>query len=218
MGYFSVQFTFFENNLNKNLVHDIYSIFFKNGFPFKSGYWEAEGFKIDEIIQWNQNLIESKFNLGYDQDIKYDYKQILLNRKEFQEVRLFWLYGYDDDDEDKGIINDELNLYMIIPESDILEVNTMNKECFFNKNKVNLIVDISLKIWESNLIELVQTNLELSYSPYLKDILNKNEELSIEPFCIISNSLYEKIPRDTNCFNVNTLKNGKLIIDFLHNP
>ena len=48
---------------------------------FKSGYWESDGNSIEEIINWNSKLLTKKFQLGYDEHVKNDYKQVLLKSR-----------------------------------------------------------------------------------------------------------------------------------------
>ena len=92
-AYFSVEINFKSNIIYPNLVRDVYSTFFTNGFNFKSGYWYGENNSLEEIVDWNQKLLEKGFELGYSQHVKHDYKQILLDTELFEEMRLFWMFS-----------------------------------------------------------------------------------------------------------------------------
>lgn len=105
--YFSVHYSFPCSTYNESFVSEIYNIIFSR-FPFKSGYWMSEKNTLEEIIKWNTSKLAKKFKLGFDQHVKHDYKQILLESDLFRHLRLYWMYE-----------SNEIVLHLILPEDDI---------------------------------------------------------------------------------------------------
>ena len=198
--YFSIEVNFKKNILNKTFVKDIYKTIDKSGFKFKSGYWEGEDMSLEQIIDWNQKLLEKKFQLGSKQHVKFDYKQVLLDTPIYQEMRAFWMY-----------INKRINLSIIIPEDDVL---TEEDSISFITNKMNPIIELSCNIWDSGMVSNIQTCLELDDAENYKR-LEKGELPNINPFCIIEKEIYQKVkPKIKYSLNIKEISaNGVVLVD-----
>ena len=199
-AYHSVRFLFNQDVIYPNFVEDIYSAFFKNGIEFKSGFWFHKDASLQEIIDWNQRLLEKKFKLGYTQHVKHDYMQLLIDTKEFKEMRLFWLYH-----------EKEFELSQIIPEDDIVNYGNSWK---FHKDKLQVIIDIAKNVWSTGLVTLVQSHLEEGCGISLSEVLSGHNP-SIIPFCIAKNELFDnfsgKLPDKLEIKSVSN--SGTLILD-----
>jgi len=62
--YFSVQVAIPYDSMSSNFVKDIYLQIFEV-FPYKSGYWGSENDSLQEIISWNQSLLEKRLMRDY---------------------------------------------------------------------------------------------------------------------------------------------------------
>ncbi|MCQ6561612.1 hypothetical protein [Paenibacillus mendelii] len=195
--YFSVHYSFPFSTYNESFVSEIYNIIFSQ-FPYKSGYWMSEKNTLEEIISWNTSKLAKKFKLGFDQHVKHDYKQILLESDLFIHLRLYWMY------ESKEIV-----LHLILPEDDIFLDDKFLK---YDSTKLVPLLNISEKIWDSFEVNTIQTYHELGAPTSYKDVLD-GEQPSSEPFSIVSTedlSRIEKVLNDK--FLVRKLNRGFLII------
>ena len=181
-AYFSMTLHFENKRLNSNFVRTLYSKIISCGFDFKSGYWFHENAKLEEIINWNQKLLEQGFRLGYTQHVRNDYIQILFSSEIYSELRGFWMYS-----------DSEITFNLIIPEYDIL--NTEGGDTFIS-GKINPIRNLALELWKENLADAIQTSLELDcgYSP-LEEIF-EGINLSVNPFAIINADVYKSFSKD----------------------
>lgn len=162
---------FEHNRIKPNFVKEIYSQIIACGFDFKSGYWFHKDANFDEIIEWNQGRLESGFRLGLTQHVKHGYMQILFESKYFSELRGYWIYS------DKDVV-----FNLIVPESDILDCEGGS---YFIESKITPMKSLAIKLWESNAVDAIQTNLELDYGYYnLPDILT-GKNISVNPFAIL---------------------------------
>lgn len=195
-AYFSVDFAFKYERLSPNFVDEIYDAFEKAGCGFKCGFWNAENCSEQEIIVWNQNLLEKKFVLGLDQHFKHDYKQILLKTNVFTHMRLFWMYNID-----------EIRLTLLVPECEIYDIhNTV-----FRKDEIQHILKISKKVWETKLPTIIQTCLELDSAIRIKDIRKKKP--NIRPFCILVKKHAERfLNKVSKGFIVEEIEDGSVLI------
>lgn len=163
-AYFSVEVSFKKDILYPDLVKDIYSIFFKSGYQFKSGFWFGEKMTLDEIIQWNQNHLQNKFKLGFTQHVKYDYQQILLDSNNYSEMRLFWMYK-----------NDRIELNLIIPKYDILQYS---EKITFIEDKIHPIITIAKNLWNTAVVSAIQACVEFDGGAVEIEKLKKVSHLS----------------------------------------
>ncbi len=199
-AYFSIEVSFKKNILNKTFVKDIYNTLDKSGFRFKSGYWFGEDMSLEQIIDWNQKLLEKKFELDFKQHVKFDYKQILLDTSSYSHMRAFWMY-----------LNKRINLSIIIPEYDVL---SDENSIMFLTNKISPIIDLSCNIWDTGMVSSIQSCLELDAGVDYER-LDKGELPTINPFCIIEKDIYQDInPAKKDKFTVSEINNnGVLLVD-----
>ncbi|NUU61123.1 hypothetical protein HPT30_12270 [Paenibacillus sp. JW14] len=196
--YFSIQYSFPFSTFKESFVSDIYNTIFSQ-FPFKSGYWMSENNSLEEIISWNTSKLSKKFKLGFSQHVKHDYKQILLESELFRHFRLYWMYQ-----------SNEIVLNMILPEDDLFVDDEYIK---YDSTRLVLLLNISVKIWNSFEINTIQTYHELGAPTRYKDVLN-GEQPSTEPYSILSPEAYSPIKNALNDnFIVREFKNGVLVIE-----
>lgn len=196
--YFSVYYSFPFSTYNESFVGEIYNIIFSQ-FPFKSGYWMSEKNTLEEIISWNASKLSNKFKLGFDQHVKHGYKQILLESDLYRHLRLFWMYH-----------SNEIVLNLILPEDDIFLDDEFLK---YDSTKVEPLLHISMKIWDSFKANTIQTCHELGAPTSSEDVLN-GKQPSTEPFSIVlpeASSRLEEVLNDK--FLVKKLNHGVLIIE-----
>ncbi|CAH1059587.1 hypothetical protein PAECIP111894_05799 [Paenibacillus pseudetheri] len=195
--YFSVHYSFPFSTYNESFVSEIYNIIFSQ-FPFKSGYSMSEKNTLEEIIKWNTSKLAKKFKLGFDQHVKHDYKQILLESDLFRHLRLYWMYE-----------SNEIVLHLILPEDDIF---VDDKYLKYDSTKLVPLLNISEKIWNSFEVNTIQTYHELGAPTSYKEVLDA-EQPSSEPFSIVSNEALSRIKNVLNDkFLVKELNRGSLII------
>lgn len=196
-AYFSVEYSFPYSHFSSSVTQEIYETIFED-FPFKSGYWNSEGNSLEEIIAWNSKLLSDKFELGFDQHVKHNYKQILLQSDRFSHLRLFWMYQ-----------TDEILLHLIVPEN---EIDLENEYWKFSREQVAPLLNLSLKIWEKHELNMVQTYRELGESTELEHVL-KGELTSSEPFSIIKSGIFRNYQTDhDNCEKI-VINKGILTIE-----
>ena len=177
-AYFSISF---ELNKSKTAIKDFCNALIDAGLVFKSGYWGFENDSFDDIITWNQKLLDNNFQLGYKQHHSHDFKQMLFDFSDFSEVRLF-------------IINNEnsstFDFELIIPEDDFIEYEKNGNEYIPHNRteKMELLKTLAKSMWNSLEILAIQTFWECSdCPPKAKKISNKIKPKA-EPFCVIKNS------------------------------
>ncbi|MGO4501105.1 hypothetical protein AB4114_35235 [Paenibacillus sp. 2RAB27] len=199
--YFSVEVGYSHKSLNKNFVDRICSFIFTK-FPFKNGYWNSESNSLLEIINWNQQLLEKRFILGYDEHVSNNYKQLLLSSELYTHMRMYW-----------GYRNDKISLSIIIPEYEIL---VEEGKWQFREEKINPIIDLCQDLWEQSPVEIIQSCLEMDGGPISIGKIRNGELPSINPIAILNRD-YSKTIYNLNSFKLNTeLKeienNGIMII------
>lgn len=177
-AYLSVESLLDKNIIYPNFVKDVYTAFFKMGYKFKSGYWVGADMRLEQIIEWNQKLLEKRFRLGLKQHVKHDYRQILLETDLYDEIRLFWMYL------DCGI-----NLTLLVPESNV--INDVC-ECKYISEKITPLIDISCSLWETGFITLIQSCTEIEGIGVSVEQVKKGKVPNTNPFSIVSQGLVEK--------------------------
>lgn len=200
-AYFSVEFSFKYEVLFPDFVRDIYTLFFNNGFSFKQSYFDDNNLSIDEIVVWNQKHLQNKFRLGYTQHYNEGYKQILLKHDGYEELRLFWMY-----------FDKEIRLTWIVPEYDVLDED---EHYIFIPNKIEPLLDVSKKIWESMDVSIIQTCLELDGGAVRLSKIEKGAtEPSVNPFVIIDKEIIHKYFSATSSMESCEIgRNGVVLID-----
>jgi hypothetical protein len=198
------------DKLAKDYVKSIYAAIIDAGFPFKSGHWFHKDATLDEIIVWNQAKLEAGFQLGDTEHVRNDYMQIMFHAEQYEQMRGFWMYN-----------ENEIQFVLIVPESDIFAPNcdvfmpmdaSPNREDIIQENKIAAIRELAIKIWNSGLADIIQSNLESSGSRSIDAVMN-GKSLSIEPFAIIPKGIKNKF--SDNFFlgkNVAAIGNDGLLI------
>jgi hypothetical protein len=177
-AYFELAFSFRYSDLHVNFVKQVYDTIFQNGFLYKDSYLDP-GISLDEIIAWNQNKLEKKFKLGLKQTLRQGYHQILLQREGYTELRLFWMYS-----------NEEISLFLITPESDILDANFK-----FISSKFTPFIELAKVMWDKTDVITIQTALEIDGGVTdLKGIVSSKELPFVRPFAILGKKYYQEMP------------------------
>jgi len=196
--YFSVHYSLPYSTFTQNFVGDIYNTIF-SGFPFKSGYWMSENNTLEEIISWNTSLLAKKFKLGFDQHVKHDYKQILLESDLYSHLRLFWMYQ-----------SNEIVLHLIVPEDDIFLDNGFLR---YDSSKLLPLLNLSVKICDSFGVNTIQTYHELGAPTSYKKVLS-GQQPSTEPFSILLPEVFSQFEDILNHkFIVKKFNRGVLLIE-----
>ncbi|MEO3946311.1 hypothetical protein [Gorillibacterium sp. CAU 1737] len=196
-AYLSVEFSFPYSTFTQDFVSEIYSVVF-SCFPFKTGYWMSEKNTLEEIIRWNASLLAKKFELGYDQHVKHDYKQVLLDSDLYRHLRLFWMYQ-----------SDEIGLHLIVPEADLFLDRKLLK---YDNSKVLPLLNLSVKLADSFVVNTVQTYHELGEAVPLK-IVSNGQQPSTEPFSIVGSEAFRRFESKIgSAFSTTKLKHGVLIM------
>lgn len=192
--YFDVTLLFKKERLKSNFVKNLYYKIISCGFEFKSGFWFHEDANFNEIIEWNQNLLEQGFKLGFTQHVKHDYMQILFESQIYSQLRGFWTYS-----------EKEISFSLIVPEYDIIKED--ENYIYFIKEKIDPLKKLAIHLWESNFVDAIYTSLELYGMHHsLYEVCN-GIGISVTPFAIIGENNYK-------CFNKDYfIMNKKLKID-----
>lgn len=195
--YFSIQYSFPYDYFYANFTQEIYETIFEC-FSFKSGYWNSEDNNLEEIISWNSKLLSDKFKLEFDQHVRHNYKQVLLQSNQFSHLRLFWTYQ-----------SNEIILHLILPED---EIELDDDSWKFNGEQIAPLLNLSVKIWEKYRLNMVQTYRELGAPVSLREVL-KGKLASTDPFSIMGFELFEKQENLESNYKTIVIKNGLLIIE-----
>lgn len=173
---------------------DLYTALIRCGLSFKSGYYEAENDSMAAIIRWNQKRLDENFELGYTEHCSHDYKQVLFAFGGFSEVRVF-IHNIKE--------SDSVFFTLIIPEDNFVDwevsgtedcVRTLSdldigRVCHLNiikkRDRMALIKDLAVRMWESGSMNSIQTGWEGSDLPARFDELVRGGPPNIQPFCIV---------------------------------
>jgi hypothetical protein len=200
-AYFTMEVAFKKNALYECFVRDVYDIFSQSGFKFKCGFWYGKDMSMEQIIEWNQKHLQNKFELGFTEQVKHDYKQILLDTDIYSELRLYWIYT-----------NERIYLHLIVPEFD---VRTYEGHYYFVEDKIRPLLLIACNVWDTGLTSTIQSYLELDEGGVDIEELEQGQLPQIHPFCIIDKNLNQgialKLKGDFNCKSLSN--DGILIID-----
>lgn len=202
-AYFNMSLVFERKDIYSEFTRDINDLLQKAGLKFKSGYYEAEKYSLEEILSWNQKHLDNNFQLGYTEHYSHGYKQMLFEYGEFSEVRGFWMNNYPQED--------EFTLEIIIPEDDILEYDGNGKYGYSYKEKeIQLLINVAAIIWNSPLVKSIQTGLEGSDAVLSISCLREGEMPIMHPFAIVPDEFEEQLRKEG--FDVKMLDgNGVLV-------
>ena len=151
-AYFSINF---ELNKSKTVVRDFYSALVGAGFAFKSGLWEFQNSSFEDIVAWNQKLIDDCHKLANNYNYAYDFQQIEFDFADFSKIRVLMN------------ANEKYSSFvveLIIPEDDFVEWTKEDDDYIPHKKleKMDLLKEAAKKIWNSLEILAIQTAWELS--------------------------------------------------------
>jgi hypothetical protein len=112
-AYTTVRFQFGKESRGA-LVRSFYKAFTSEGLAFSRVHaWGCRpDLTLEEIIEWNQQKLDEDFELGYDEDVSHDYRQVLLADHPFSECRVYILNG-----------RLSFSFHCIVPESEISSHN-----------------------------------------------------------------------------------------------
>ncbi len=177
-AYFTMTIQRKIGQLTDNYVEQVYSTIIEAGYPFKSGFWFHQDAAFDEIVAWNQTKLEQCLQLAFTEHVSQDYKQILFNAPEYNEMRGFWMCSEID-----------ICFNLIIPESDILNCEGGDRVL---ENKIAPIRAMALKIWEKKLADVIQTSVESDGGYFsINEVLNGINVIS-HPFAIVPKNVVAK--------------------------
>jgi len=195
--YFSMTLQFEHKRLKPTFVEELYSKIISCGFGFKSGFWFHGNAKLDEIIKWNQKLLEKGFKLGYKQYVKHDYMQILFNSEVYSEFRGYWMYS-----------ENQITFNIIIPEFDIINYDT------FIDEKVFPVKQLALEIWKSNIVDSIQTSVEFDFGYASLSEISDGKDISVHPFAILKEDDYKRFSEDYfNTYLITEVCNDGILVE-----
>ncbi|MCD7992023.1 MAG: hypothetical protein LUK37_09725 [Clostridia bacterium] len=173
-AYFNLSVQFRREDLYPLFVRDFYAVLHKAGMAFQSGYWGFENDSLEEIIEWNQRKLEDDFELGFTEHHSHDYKQVIYGFGGYSEVRGFWMNNYPE----SGAFTHEI----ILPESDVLENGYPAK---FIKEKMEELLELTIRIWQFSLVKAIQTGLEGNDASVSLSKLTGGEYPNTLPFALV---------------------------------
>lgn len=176
-AYFGILLHFERKDIYPMFMKDFYSSIKNAGMKFKSGFWGFENDTLDKIVEWNQNLIENNFELGFTEHHSHDYKQAVFDYMDYSEVRGFWLNNY--------LCKNEFVFLVIVPESEVMEYNNFH---FFGE-KIENLIEFSKALWSDfTYIKMIQTECEASSDEASVKDIRIGEKPQVLPFAIVSES------------------------------
>lgn len=195
-AYFGV---YFELEKGKGAISAFCKPLIRSGFAFKSGYWGFENDSFDDIIAWNQDKLDSNFELGYTEHHSHGYKQMLFDYSSFTEVRLFILNNPE---------KHTFSYSLIVPENDLVDFTRESDGTYSierRTEKMAQLVSVAKKMWAYTDIVSVQTGWECSDFPPSADEIANGIQPQAEPFCIINSDLFKKagLPAACECIERN---------------
>lgn len=173
-AYFNLSVQFRRKDLYPLFVRDFYAMLDRAGMAFQSGYWGFEKDSLEEIIEWNQRKLEDDFKLEFTEHHSHDYKQVIYGFGSYSEVRGFWMNNYPE----SGAFTHEI----ILPESDVLEKEYPAK---FKKEKMEELLELTMRIWQFPLVKAIQTGLEGNDASVSLSKLTEGEYPNILPFALV---------------------------------
>ena len=177
--YFGILLHFERKDIYPMFMKDFYSSLENAGMKFKSGFWGFENDTLDKIVEWNQNLIENDFELGFTEHHSHDYKQAVFAYMDYSKVRGFWLNNY--------LCKNEFVFSLIVPESEVMEYN--NFHFHFLCEKVENLIEISKKLWSDfPYIKMIQTECEVSSGEVSVKDIRIGKKPQVLPFAVVSES------------------------------
>lgn len=200
-AYFNINIQFERKDIYPSFVKDLYSAFEDCEMKFKCGYWNSENNTFDEIIEFNQRLLENNFTLGYTQSYEENYKQMLFDFANFEDVRCFIMNKYPN--------KEEFSFEIIIPEYEVLKDCT---QILFTDEQIHKCFDFAKKIWEFKFVKAIQTGLECREASVSLNKMKVGVLPNICPFAIIEESCLEYLDV-SQFYNQKINKSGVVLMD-----
>lgn len=185
-AYTTIEFTFMKSKLSKTFVAELYravqvqDVAFEKVVPWGC----SENMTIEEIIEWNQNKLDSNFEHGDTEDVSNDYRQVLFNCHPYAEFRMYIIYS-----------EDTIYVHIIVPEADTAEFGTSQLR------------GVSLSVIEKLPVELVQSYSEISDSSLYCEIMEGVADPIIEHFGFIKSLCSES----TKIYKIREIMDGYFV-------
>lgn len=151
-AYFNMTIQFLRSDIYSKFMRDFYAHLDKCGLKFKSGIDCIKKCSSDDIADINQKKLDENFKLGFTQHRSFEYKQIYYSFGSYSEVRGFLLNNYPQ--------KNEFTYEIIIPEDELIIYHGMYMKSTFDREKMNEIIKLAIKIWEFPYARAIQTGLE----------------------------------------------------------
>ena len=194
-AYFSMIMEFSRAELDFDNMKELTAYIKHAGLEFRSGTVHSD--TIEGIMNWNQQKLEDDFELGYDEDVSNDYKQMCFNYEGFSEVRGFIT--------NEAPIRGEYTFTLLIPEDEVLiEKNTYKKEA------VDKLKAIASKLWILPKTRTMQTELELGEGIAPEADIRDGAAPSACPFAIVSEKQFGRM--DTANYTAEHIEYGGVIL------
>jgi hypothetical protein len=165
--YTATNLFFHDSDIRPNFVRDFFDAMNEGGYPFLKGYYSAEDWPLEKIIDWNQKKLEERFILGLHDSSEVDYKQTLL-KSHFSEMRVFWSYF----ERETGF-----GISVIVPEHEVYENIDECKDEFIKLSKL-------LWLWLKPY--LISISFEMEDPLGILNIFKKGEVVEPKLFLIAS--------------------------------
>ena len=194
-AYLSLIMEFSRAELDLDNMKELLAYIRHAGLEFKSGTGRSD--TIEDIMNWNQQKLEEDYELGYDEDVSNDYKQMCFNYGGF-----FFFLGFITNE---APVRGEYIFSLLIPEDEVLmEKNTYKKEA------VDKLKAIASKLWILPKTRTMQTELELGEGIAPEMDIREGASPSACPFAIVSEKQFGRM--DTANYNAEHIEYGGVIL------
>jgi len=199
--YYHLNFGVRDTNIQPGFVASVYETIFAAGFSFTgvSPWGCPPDMKLDAIVDWNQQRLERKFELGFNDHVSLDYRQILLAHPLYSHCRLY-IYARD------------CQFVLIVPEAEIFEncagpICEADADLSFVAEQVRPLEMLARHVWSSGLFAAIQTNGELGYSFAVRD-LDTGKAASVVPFAILDDRSFTSQRFDERACTIEGVPSG----------
>ena len=196
-AYFSMIMEFSRAELDFDNMKELLAYIKYAGLEFRGGIRHSENDAAEDIMDWNQKKLEDDFELGYDEDVSNDYKQMLFGCGGFSEMRGFIM--------NESPIRGEYCFNLIVPEDEVA-----NNDDTYKKEAVEKLKAIASKLWVLPKTRTVQTELEggMGITPEMD--IREGAAPSACPFAIVSEKQFGRM--DTADYNAEHIEYGGVIL------
>ena len=185
-AYFSLVVECSKNCSENDLILDFYTLLTENGLTYLGGCSDnTANCSLNEIAAKNHGYLLNDKNSKNAEKYMFDFLQAEFQYSAFHETHVSLL---DDPDDDFFTFD------LIIPEDDLVIENI--KKVYWDREKINKLLDLAKQIWGKKYVNSIQTELEISEGFCSVDEITKGSKPSVEPFAIlpekaISNRIHE---------------------------